>query len=300
MTQESLRQEEDPALETFERERPRLFGIAYRMLGSVHEAEDVLQDAYIRWRGVDPAGVRHPPAFLVRLVTRLCIDTLRSARRRRMEYVGPWLPEPIVESAREDLSHDPAGLHDLADDLSTAFLLVLERLTPVERAVFLLHESFGYSYREVGEVVGKTEENCRQIHRRARLRLAQGGRARPVDPAEHEALLYRFMQAAREGDLDSLLRMLSEDAVAYSDGGGRVSAARNPVKGASNVARFTLGLSKKAAPDVEFRFERVNGALGLVTYRAGRVTTVVTVHVEEGRIHRIFLVLNPEKLPGGE
>ena len=286
------------ALEAFQRERPRLFGVAYRMLGSVREAEDVLQDAYIRWHAVDHATIDNPGAYLMRLVARLCIDALKSARARRLEYVGPWLPEPLVEDALVDLTCDPGRDHDRADDLSTAFLLLLERLGPVERAVFILRESFGFSYREIAEVVGKTEANCRQIDRRARQRLDAEGRPRPADPAVHDRLLSSFLLATREGDIEGLLRILAEDVVSCSDGGGRVTSARRPVIGARNVARFFTGLAAKAPAGTEFRLATVNGRTGILTLVDGVVYNVVTLLVEDGRIRRIFVVLNPEKLPG--
>jgi RNA polymerase sigma-70 factor (ECF subfamily) len=288
---------EDEALAAFEAERGTLFGIAYRMLGSVHEAEDVLQDAFLRWQGADRAAVERPAAFLVRTVTRLCIDVLRSARVRRLEYVGPWLPEPLVEANVDDLGFDAAAHQGLADDLSQAFLLMLERLSPTERAVFLLKESFGFAYRDIAPVVGKTEENCRQIDRRARQRLAEGGRVRPAEPGVHERLLRSFLRATREGDVDGLLAVLADDVVTYSDGGGKVTAARRPVEGASNVARFVLGIASKAPPGTELRIARVNGQPGALLFVGGRLFNVISIHVEDGRIRRIFVVLNPDKLP---
>jgi RNA polymerase sigma-70 factor (ECF subfamily) len=292
-----MREDTGDALAAFEAERRALFGIAYRMLGSVHEAEDALQEACIRWLAADRAAVERPAAYLVRLVTRLCIDQLRSAHARRVEYVGPWLPEPLVENAMDRLTHDPAEHQALADDLSQAFLVLLERLNPLERAVFLLHQSFGYSYRDIAGVVGKTEENCRQIERRARARLEHGGRLRPVDPAAHETLLARFLGATREGDVDGLLALLSDDVVSYSDGGGKVFAARRPVAGAAMVARFLTGLVAKAPPGLHFRIAPVNGQPGILTFVGDALRNVITVHVEDGRIRRIFIVVNPDKLP---
>jgi RNA polymerase sigma-70 factor, ECF subfamily len=289
---------QEPALAAFEGERRRLFAIAYRMLGSVREAEDVLQDAWIRWQGVEHAEVRSPAAFLARLVTRLCIDTLKAARSRRLEYVGPWLPEPLVEDTVE--REDAEGLLELADDLSMAFLLMLERLTPVERAVFLLRESFDFSFREIAGVVDRTEENCRQIERRARRRLGDERRARPAARAEHDRLLAGFLRATRDGDLDGLVRLLSEDAVAYSDGGGKVTAARRPIVGSRNVARFFVGLRNKAAAmglAPEFRLARVNGATGVLVYVGDHLHSVITLYAEDGRISRFFTVVNPDKLP---
>jgi RNA polymerase sigma-70 factor, ECF subfamily len=281
------------ALGAFERERPRLFGIAYRMLGSVSEAEDVLQDAWLRWHGVDHSQVVNPSAFLVRLVTRLCIDTLGAARNRLTEYVGPWLPEPLVQ----DLEPDPASVQELADDLSTAFLLLLERLTPVERAVFLLRESFDFSHREIAEILGKSEENCRQIERRARKHLGGAGRPRPADPDEHDRLLAGFLQTIREGDLEGMIHLLAEDAVLYSDGGGKARAAARPIEGADKIARFLTGLRSKAQGDVEVRPARVNGRTGVLTFLNGDLVNVVSLDIEDGRIRHLYIVVNPDKLP---
>lgn len=283
------------ALDAFQRERGRLFGIAYRMLGSVRDAEDVLQDAYLRWHGVDHAAVEHPRAYLARLVARLCLDALKSAHARRTEYFGVWLPEPLVGAAEDD----PAAPQELADDLSLAFLLLLERLTPVERAVFLLRESFGFSHREVAEVVGKTEENSRQIERRARRRLAEARRPAPADPAEHDRLLLGFLRAVQEGDVDGLVGMLAEDAAAYSDGGGKAHAAVNPVLGAERVARFLVGITRKAPPGWEVRPAVVNGRAGVVSYVDGRPHGVLSIQAEDGRIRAVFLVVSPDKLPPG-
>ncbi|HEU0079150.1 MAG TPA: RNA polymerase sigma-70 factor [Longimicrobiaceae bacterium] len=286
---------ESTPLVSFEQERGRLFGIAYRMLGSVSEAEDVVQDAYLRWHGVDHAAVAHPGAYLAQLVTRLCLDALKSAHARRVEYYGVWLPEPLV-GAEDD---DPAAMHELAEDLSLAFLLMLERLSPVERAVFLLRESFGFSHREVAEVVGKSEENCRQIERRARQRLADAKRPAAADPAEHDRLLGRFLTAVRDGDMEGLLEVLAEDAVAYSDGGGRVLAAPNPIRGADRVARFFLGITSKGAAVWEPLLVPVNGRTGMVGLVEGHPHGVLSIQVEDGRIRSVFLVVNPDKLPPG-
>ena len=296
---------DDAALTAFENERGRLFGIAYRMLGSVREAEDVIQDAYIRWHEVEHADVDNPSAYLVRTVTRLCIDTLKSARNRRLEYVGPWLPEPLIEDTVDQsmrdpgalYGRDPEALHGLADDLSTAFLLMLERLSPAERAVFLLRESFDMGYADIARVVDRSEANCRQIARRARQRLHDAGRARPADPEEHDRLLDRFLGATREGDVDALLELLSAEVVAYGDGGGKVASARNPIVGPDHVSRYVAGLAGKLlAAGAELRLTRVNGRTGVLISVEGRLYAVLTIHVETGRIERIYTVNNPEKL----
>jgi RNA polymerase sigma-70 factor (ECF subfamily) len=282
----------DGPLAAFERERGRLFGIAYRMLGSVSEAEDVLQDAYLRWHDVDHATVMNPSAYLVRLVTRLSIDTLKAARNRLTDYVGPWLPEPLLRT-----DSGAQELQELADDLSTAFLLLLERLTPVERAVFLLRQSFDFSFREIAEIVGKTEQNCRQIERRARKSLDEGGRPRQARPEEHDQLLSRFLEATRGGDLQGMIDLLAQDAVLYSDGGGKVHAARVPVASADKVARFILGLMRNAPPGYEIRTGLVNGRTGLLNYLDGQLHSATSFLVEDGRIQRIFVVVNPDKIP---
>ncbi|HSK75020.1 MAG TPA: RNA polymerase sigma-70 factor [Thermoanaerobaculia bacterium] len=285
----------DP-LAAFERERGRLFGIAYRMLGSVAEAEDVLQDAWLRWHGVDHAQVENPSAYLVRLVTRLAIDTLGAARNRLTDYVGPWLPEPLVRKSAAPSPDDPAALQELADDLSTAFLLLLERLTPVERAVFLLRESFDFNYREIADIVGKTEENCRQIDRRARKRLDEGRRPVPARPEEHDRLLGGFLRAIKDGDLDGMVTLLARDATLYSDGGGKTRAAQKPIHGAEGITRFLFGLRKNAPPDWEIRPAILNGRTGLLNLVAGKVLSAMTFQVEDGQIQGIYIVVNPDKL----
>jgi len=282
-------------LDLFEQERGRLFGIAYRMLGSVSEAEDILQDAYLRWHAVAHETVTHPTAFLVRLVTRLCIDALKSARNQRTEYIGPWLPEPLL---LDDRQHDnPATVQELADDLSTAFLLLLERLTPVERAVFLLHESFGFSYAEIAPVIGKSEQNCRQIARRARQHLDTNGQFVPADPSEHDLLLTRFLHAIRDGDVQGMVALLAQDAVLYTDGGGKVQAARQPVLGADHIARFLLGLTRKFAGRMMVRFAAINGRTGMLTYIDDQLQNVITMSIVNGKIQQMFVVVNPDKLP---
>lgn len=296
---EALKSPADP-LAAFERERGRLFGIAYRMLGSVAEAEDVLQDAWLRWQGVDHSQVENPSAYLVRLVTRLSIDTLGAARNRLTDYVGPWLPEPLVgRRAQRNLSEDPAALQELADDLSTAFLLMLERLTPVERAVFLLRESFDFSYKEIAEIVGKTEENCRQIDRRARKHLEEHRRSAPADPAEHDRLVEGFLRAVRDGDMDGMVALLAQDATLYSDGGGKVKAAQKPIHGAESIALFLYNIRRQAVRmqvDFELRPTIVNGRAGFMTLAEGRLYNVFALDTEPGKIRGVYVVANPDKL----
>lgn len=293
----SINGEAEPLL-IFERERGRLFGIAYRMLGTVSEAEDVLQDAYMRWHGVPHASITNPPAYLIRLVTRLCIDALKSARRRRTEYIGPWLPEPLLHVQHDREFGDPATMHDLADDLSTAFLLMLERLTPIERAVFLLHESFDMSYAEIANVLGRSEAHCRQIARRARQHLHVDDHPRPADPQQHDQLLARFLAATQNGDVHGMIELLAHDVVLYSDGGGKVSAATRPVVGAVAVARMLASLTRKGqAGDLETRAVTINGRTGLINIFNGEVFNVTTFQIADGQIRQIFVMRNPDKIP---
>lgn len=285
----------DP-LAAFERERGRLFGIAYRMLGSVSEAEDVLQDAWIRWHGVAHGEVANPSAFLVSMVTRLCIDTLGAARNRLTDYVGPWLPEPLVGQRLRIVSPNPESLQETTDDLSMAFLLMLERLTPVERAVFILRESFDFSHREIADIIGKSEENCRQIDRRARKHLEGERRPAPADPKERDRLLSGFLRAIRDGDLDAIVGLLAQDAAFYSDGGGKARAARKPIFGAEAIAKFLLGILRNAPADWRVLTTDVNGAAGLVNLVGEQVYSVFTFDVEDGRIRNLYAVVNPDKL----
>ncbi|MET9358797.1 RNA polymerase sigma factor SigJ [Streptomyces sp. NPDC006617] len=225
------------AADEFERHRPRLFGIAYRMLGSAHEAGDAVQDAWPRFASADRAGIEQPGAWLARVVTNLCLTRLTSARARRESYVGTWLPEPVVTA---DGTLGPLESAEQRDAVSTALLLLLERLTPTERAVYVLREAFAYGYREIAGVLDLGEANCRQLHRRAVRRVGEpGSRFEPV-PGRRERLVASFLTAAREGDLAGLEKLLAEDVTWWSDGGGKVSAARRPVEGRDKVLRFVV------------------------------------------------------------
>ncbi|HEX2739686.1 MAG TPA: RNA polymerase sigma-70 factor [Rubrobacter sp.] len=278
-------------IEVFDRNRPLLFSIAYRMLGSVMEAEDVVQEAFLRWEGASEDEVRTPSAYLSTVVTRLCIDRLRSARARREQYVGPWLPEPLLEE------QEIAGKADLDDSLSMAFLVLLESLTPVERAVFLLREVFAYDYSEIATLVGKSEANCRQVARRARQSVAARRPRFESSPEQEERLMDSFLRASLSGDMEALLALLSEDVVLYSDGGGKTRAALKPIYGSDKVARFLSGILRTAPPDFAVRQTRVNARPGFVGYFGdGSPQSVVTIEVAEGSITAIRLLVNPEKL----
>jgi len=278
-------------VETFSEYRPLLFAIAYRMLGSVADAEDAVQETYLRWQANDDE-VRSPKSYLSTIVTRLCIDELKSARAQREQYAGPWLPEPIVTEETPTMDDTAA----LADSLSMAFLVVLETLTPVERAVFLLREVFDYDYAEIASMVDRGEANCRQIARRSRDHVKERHRRFEVESAEVDRITRRFVQAATEGDMDALLDLLAEDAVLWSDGGGKVAAALNPIEGADRIARFFVGLIRKAPPGLRTRFMTVNGQPGLVNYIDGHAHSVAVAEIDGGRLRAIRIVSNPDKL----
>jgi RNA polymerase sigma-70 factor (ECF subfamily) len=291
-------------LATFDQFRGLLFSVAYRMLGSVADAEDMLQETFLRWQQASVDEIRSPRAFLVTIVSRLSINHLQSARVAREEYIGEWLPEPLVT----DDGKDPLSLLRIDESLSMAFLVLLERLTPVERAVFLLREVFEYEYAEIADVLGQSEVNCRQILRRARQHV---NRMRPRFQASRRKqteLLERFLRATGSGDMDGLLALLSEDVVLYADGGGKGLAVPNAIHGADKVARGILGgLGKLVPKGVVRRIVEVNGQPGVVGYLDGKPFAVITLESGEGRrgtdgtadrmdIRAIYLVTNPTKL----
>src|SRR5215211_1565487 len=270
--------------ETYESLRPLAFSIAYRMLGSVTEAEDVVQEGLLRLHRTE--DVEHPRAFVATVVTRLSIDELRSARARRETYPGTWLPEPIVTDSRPD-----------DESVSMALLITLESLTPVERAVFLLHDVFDYGYDEIAEIVGKTRENCRQLALRAR-RHVEARRTRFASTREQrERLASRFFEAIREGDLDGLVSLLAEDAVAVGDGGGKAAARATPLEGGEKVARFMLGLMRLAERRAyTFEFLELNGEPGALIREDGEVAGTMIIEVSGDRITAVRSVVNPDKL----
>lgn len=275
----------------FASSRPILFAIAYRMLGSVMDAEDVVQDAFLRWQEAPETDVRSPRAYLTTIVTRLAINHLRSARSQRETYVGPWLPEPIVTEETPDNV-------ELAESLSMAFLVLLERLSPVERAVFLLHDVFEFGYGEIARMVDKTELNCRQILARATKRM---GAPRPrfkADPEQARRLTRRFTEASKEGNLDGLVALLAEDIVLWADGGGKTpGAASRPVRGATPVAQFVVNVMRRFVPaGTTVRPATINGQPGFIAYVSGRPLSALILDVRDGRIRTIFAIGNPDKL----
>ncbi len=290
--------------ETFESLRPLLFAIAYRMLATVSDAEDVLQEAYLRWRRAVDDGVviASLKAWLSTVVTRLAMDHLRSARARREEYVGLWLPEPLPSSAPEEFARaynpDPHERAELADSLSMAFLLVLERLSPIERAAFLLHDVFGYTHDEIATIVETTPANARQIASRAR-RHVQAERPRfDPSPEERDRLAERFFAAVTLGDVDGLVQVLADDVLVEGDGGGKVPQWATPIVGAERVAKLFAGLGKQM-DKVHARIEprTINGQPGgVVLDPEGAVAVVWVLDVVDGRVSAIRSVINPEKL----
>lgn len=287
--------ESTTSADIFAAHRPLLFSIAYRMTGSVTEAEDLVQDTYVRWHGAtgedNLATVHRPKPWLTTTITRLAIDHLKSARVRREQYVGAWLPEPLETTGGDD----PAGDVELAESLSFAFLVLLEQLSPVERAVFLLHEVFGYGYAEIAEIVGKSEANCRQLARRAREALvARRPRFRP-DAEQGNRLLGQFLRACTEGDMPGLVSLLAEDATIRADGGGKAPAARKPVVGAERVAIFALNMAEQAQ-GVQLRPASVNGQPAFVASKDGVTLATWVLDIADGKIQAIWAIVNPDKL----
>jgi RNA polymerase sigma-70 factor (ECF subfamily) len=276
--------------------RPLLFSIAYRMLGSVSDAEDVVQESFIRFQRATDAGgeIGSPKAYLSALTTRLAIDHLRSARVRRETYVGQWIPEPLLT----DVNEDPADRAEQADSLSMAFLLVLERLSPVERAVFLLRDVVGYGYDDIARIVGKSEANCRQLAARARRHLEENRPRFDASRREREELAARFFAAVADGELDQLIRMLAADVVVYGDGGGKAPQWMSPIAGAQRVARLLRGVGR-AMRDAGATLElhEVNGQPGaLVLDPGGRLVNVFSLDIADGSVQAVRSVINPDKL----
>lgn len=275
----------------FEAHRPLLFSIAYRMLGSASEAEDVVQDAWLRARQDEQADVRSARAYLTTIVTRLCIDHLRSAERTRMEYPGPWLPEPLAEPNQESA--------ELASSLTTAFLVLLEQLSPTERAVFLLREVFELDFDEVARSIGKTEANARQILKRARGRLHDARPRFTASRRESEEIVRRFRHASVTGDMEALMGLLHPNATLVADGGGKAAAATRPVLGAERIAKFVLGYAGKLHyAESDFELVTINGAPGLLLRHPIGGTGAHSFDIVDGRIRAIYVVRNPDKLQG--
>ena len=281
------------ALETFARYRGLLFSVAYRMLGSVADAEDMLQETFIRWQRSAGEEIESPRAFLVTIISRLCINHLQSARVQREEYVGEWLPEPLVT----DMSSDPYETLKIDESISMAFLLLLERLNPIERAVFLLHEVFNYKFAEIAAIVDRTEANCRQILKRAREHVGDARQRFEATESDRDEMLRGFLQATQTGDMKGLLDLLANDVVLHTDGGGKAIALPAELHGQEKVTRAIIRSMEKLVPkNLELRTLRINGEAGFVSYLDGKPFSAITLQVADDRIQAIYIVSNPEKL----
>jgi len=283
----------EEAIQAFEQWRRYLVGVAYRMLGSVSEAEDVVQDAYLRWHGTDLATVTDVRAYLTTVTSRLCLDRLRSARHQRETYIGPWLPEPLVD----DLD-TPMGAEALASDVSFALMLALERLSPLERAAFLLHDVFGLDFAQVANGLERSEASCRQLASRARKRVQAERPRYPVNLEEHIQVTDTFFSAARSGDVDKLMTLLSRNATVHTDGGGKRTAALRSIAGADKVCRLFAGLARKARSPSPRWAKRltVNGLPGLLTIEEDGLPQVTTLELDGDRIQAVYIIRNPDKL----
>ena len=282
----------DPVTAEFEAHRAYLFSIAYRLLGTVSDAEDMVQETYLRWRQAPDEHIRSTRAYLATIVVRLCMDQLRSARAKREVYVGPWLPEPLVTSDRADLTDSVI----MRESLSFAFLLMLEKLSPLERAVFVLREVFDFDYSEIAQIVEKSEANCRQVFHRARQRMHEDEVRFEAHAKEVRALAQQFMQAASSGDLDGIIRLLAEDVTHTPDGGGKAAVGGlRTIHSPDRVARGTLGSLMKMPPDKAW-IEEINGQPAIVATRGGKPYAVLVLETRNGQIHRLYTVVNPDKL----
>lgn len=277
----------------FQRHRGLLFTVAYELLGSVADAEDVVQDTWLRWSAADRSDVVEPKAYLVRIATRLALNRLRTLRTRRETYVGPWLPEPLVTGP------DAAGGVELAEDVSMAMLVVLETLTPVERAVFVLREVFGFAHAEIATALDRSEASVRQVAHRARQHV-QARRPRfDTDPEQRRAVTERFLRATAEGNLAGLLEVLAPDVVMINDADGKARAARRPVTGADKVARFLRGLVARGELDgYRFEYVELNGEPGIVGWLDGRLDVAALIETRDGRVARLLGFRNPDRLTG--
>ncbi|MFD5121470.1 RNA polymerase sigma-70 factor [Streptomyces sp. NPDC058385] len=285
----------DTVTEVFEEHRPVLMGVAYRMLGRVADAEDVVQDAWLRWAQADRDEVREPRAYLVRVATRLAIDRLRQAQVRREAYVGPWLPEPLVTDFGPT-APDTAEAAVLAESVSLAVLVVLESLSPLERAVFVLREAFGFPFAEIATTLDRSESAVRQLAGRARKHVDERRPRFDVDPVEQRDLTERFLAAATGGDLEGLMTLLAPDARLVGDSGGKSKAPLRVIESADKVGRFLLGVAKGGAAELTFRILELNAGPAVLVLVDGKPDSVFQVDVADGRVQCVYIVRNPDKL----
>lgn len=279
----------------FERHRRRLFGLAYRMLGSVGDAEDAVQDTYLRWHRTDRSVIQTPEAWLVTACTRLCIDRLRAARLERENYPGTWLPEPLVELEVSPLPN-AEDAHEMADDLSMAMLMVMERLTPAERAAYLLREAFDYDYPQIAVALKKSEAACRQLVSRAQKHLKDARPRFEADAAAARDLAKKFAAATKAGDASLFAGLLAEDAMLWSDGGGKAAAALNVIHGADKITRFFVGIAGKVPADVRRVFAVINGQPGWILFDGETPYLALAMDIVGESVRNVFIVRNPDKL----
>ncbi|USG66049.1 RNA polymerase sigma-70 factor [Brevibacillus ruminantium] len=273
--------------------KPLLFSIAYRMLGTVADAEDLVQDTFLALEKFQQHSIENSKALLCKILTNRCIDFLRSARKKREVYVGPWLPEPIVFRA-EDREPIDELIHQ--EQLSIALLAVMEKLSPVERAIFILREVLHFGYEEIEDITGKEQANCRKIFSRIKLKLSQELPETRIDNEQQRAMLESFLKAIQTEDSTALLELLSPEVVLYSDGGGKVRAAIRPIVTSERVIAFLLGIARKQTPDYRQEFANVNGETGIVVYKGDQVYSVTTIRQRKGEIAAVYTILNPDKL----
>lgn len=285
----------DTVTDVFEEHRPVLLGVAYRMLGRVADAEDVVQEAWLRWAGADRDDVREPRGYLVRITTRLAIDRLRQIKARQEAYVGPWLPEPYATDFG-DVVPDTAERAVLADSVSLAVLVVMESLSPLERAVFVLREAFGYPYAEIAAMLEREEPAVRQLAGRARKHVEERRPRYEVDPVQRRDLTARFLAAAAEGDLEGLMSMLAPDVRLVGDSGGKSRAPLRVLETADHVGRFVVGAARKGVTDLTWHFVEVNGGPAVLMLSGGKPDSVFQVDIADGRIQSVYIVRNPDKL----
>ncbi|MGX4693509.1 RNA polymerase sigma-70 factor [Streptomyces sp. JNUCC 63] len=281
--------------DVFEEHRPVLMGVAYRMLGRVADAEDVLQEAWLRWSGADRSAVREPRGYLVRVTTRLALDRLRQIKARGESYVGPWLPEPLVTDFAETVP-DAAERAVLADSVSLAVLVVLETLSPLERAVFVLREAFGHPYAEIAALLDRGEPAVRQLAGRARRHVEERRPRYEADPAQRRDLTERFLAAAAGGDLEGLMSLLAPDARLVGDSGGKSKAPLRVLRSAGKVGRFLVGVARTGIPDLSVRFLEVNGGPAVLALSGGKPDSVFQLDVADGRVQAVYIIRNPDKL----
>ncbi|HWC78364.1 MAG TPA: RNA polymerase sigma-70 factor [Pseudonocardiaceae bacterium] len=280
-------------LQTFQAQRSRLFALAYRLLSSASDAEDAVQDTYLRWDAADHPHIDNPPAWLTRVLTNICLNMLTSARARRERYVGPWLPEPVFTAGA---TLGPLETAQQRESVSMAMLLLLETLNPAERAVFVLREAFGYGHREIAELLELSEANCQQLYRRAKAHVDERRPRFETSAVERQRIAERFLTAAQSGDLGALEQLLAEDVVSWSDGGGKQKAALRPILGAHKVSRWLHGWMPDVEPQLSVELAEINGQPAVVGRLGDQVYGVLVLTVAEGRVAAVHTVVNPEKL----